>query len=113
MQGARRPAPHDCACRVLACIRELEKVFPVDRIRHPNRRSLDEQVFECRDRKRALPTIRLRYKYPAWPRPIRARTEREMRTATKWTATKPPIWFFFANPQQLRASFLLGGDHRG
>jgi hypothetical protein len=33
--------------------------------------------------------------------------------ATKWTATKPPMWLFFAEPQQLRASFLLGGDHRG
>jgi hypothetical protein len=33
--------------------------------------------------------------------------------ATKWTATKPPIWLFFAEPQQLRAPFLFGGDHRG
>jgi hypothetical protein len=89
-----------------ARVREPEKLFRVDRTQRRNRRSLDELTFQRRDRKWALPTIR---------RVAASDTRRivEDSAAAKWTATKPPIWFFFAEPQRLRAPFLLGGDHRG
>jgi hypothetical protein len=42
-------------------IREPEEVLLVDRIQHGDRCPLDDLVFKGRDRKRALPPIRLRY----------------------------------------------------
>ena len=54
-------------------VREPEEIFLVDRVQHHDRRPLDNLVFQCGDRQRALPSVRLGYVDPSGRlRPIRS-----------------------------------------
>jgi hypothetical protein len=63
MRAASRPEP----------IRDAEEVFLVNRVQHRDHRPLDNLVFQCSDRERTLPSIRLGYvNAPARQRPVRS-----------------------------------------